>query len=160
MELKDKALTLEVFANEMAAILDDIGFKSGKNDFEMWLAYKSMEKYATDKRREIEETLLDILNLPVEGEGSQTIKDNDYKVKVTYRMNRTINADLLQEIAAESGLTEHLGSLFRWKPDINAKAWKDAAPEITTPLLDAITTRPGRPSFTIEPIESKDDKQS
>ena len=131
-----------------------------KNLYSMWLDAKEDERRATAERREIEEALLDVLNLPVEGEGSQTIKDNDYKVKVTYRMNRTINADLLQEIAAESGLTEHLGSLFRWKPDINSKAWKDAAPEITTPLLDAITTRPGRPSFTIEPIESKDEKQS
>ena len=125
-----------------------------KNLYVMWLEAKEAERQAVNERREIEEALLDVLNLPVEGEGSQTIKDNDYKVKVTYRMNRTINADLLQEIAAESGLTEHLASLFRWKPDINAKAWKDAAPEITTPLLDAITTRPGRPSFTIEPIES------
>ena len=131
-----------------------------KNLYSMWLEAKEAERQAVNERREIEEALLDVLNLPAEGEGSQTTNVDNYKVKVTYRMNRTINADLLQEIAAESGLTEHLGSLFRWKPDINTKAWKDAAPEITTPLLDAITTRPGRPSFTIEPIESKDDKQS
>jgi len=55
----------------------------------------------------------------------------------------------VQEIAAEAGLTEHLSSLFRWKPEINMSAWKNADEKITTPLLGGITTTPGRASFTI-----------
>jgi hypothetical protein len=65
------------------------------------------------------------------------------------RINRKVDADKLQAIAAEAGLTEHLSSLFRWKPEIAMSAWKAASPNITTPLLDAITATPGRPSFTI-----------
>jgi hypothetical protein len=82
-------------------------------------------------------------------EGTLNFDADTYKVKIEGRINRKINADKLQELAAEHGLSEHLASLFRWKPEINAFAWKAAKPEITTPLLDAITATPGRPSFTI-----------
>jgi hypothetical protein len=71
-------------------------------------------------------------------------------------MNRKVDADKLQELAAEHGLSEHLGSLFRWSADINAAAWKAAAPTITAPLLGAITTTPGRPSFSITAPLKKD----
>lgn len=123
--------------------------------YQDWLTAKENERTAIEARRLIEDELISLHGLPEAGEGSQTLKPEGYKVKVTYRMNRTINADALQEIAAENGLTEHLGSLFRWKPDINTKAWKDAGEDITRPLLDAITTKPGRPSFTIEPVQEK-----
>ena len=121
--------------------------------YSQWLQAKDAERAATATRREIEDRLIGDLNLPEHGEGSQTVDGEGYRVKVTYRMNRTIDGDALQEIAAENGLTGHLGSLFRWKPDINAKAWKEASDDITRPLLDAITTKPGRPSFAIEPNE-------
>ena len=55
----------------------------------------------------------------------------------------------LSKLAAEHGLTEHLSALFRWSADINAAAWKAASEAITAPLLGAITTTAGRPSFSI-----------
>ena len=64
-------------------------------------------------------------------------------------MNRKVDSDKLQELAAENGLTEHLSTLFRWKPDIDAKAWKAADESITRPLMGAITTTPSRASFVI-----------
>ena len=114
-----------------------------------WVEAKEAERKALDMRRELEDSMLSLIGISENFEGTQTAGDQ-YKIKVTARMNRRIDADALQEIAAENGLSEHLGTLFRWKPDINAKAWKDAAPEITQPLLGAITTKPGRPSFSIE----------
>ena len=63
-------------------------------------------------------------------------------------------ADLLQELALESGIEQaHLSTLFRWKPELNMKEWKAAAPEITSALSGAITTTAGRPSFAIETKE-------
>jgi len=53
------------------------------------------------------------------------------------------------DIAAANGLTEHLHDLFRWKAEINSAVWKAANEAITKPLMAAITTTPGRPSFTI-----------
>ena len=122
--------------------------------YQQWLQAKETERQAVDERRVVEDKLLATLSLPESFEGSKTIKDDGYQVKVTARMNRKIDGDALQEIAAEHGISEHLGSLFRWKPDINARQWKAADESITRPLMDAITTTPGRPSFSI----AKEDK--
>jgi hypothetical protein len=80
-----------------------------------------------------------------------TIKQelDGYIIKMEGRINKKIDADKLQLLAAEAGLSEHLSSLFRWKPEINAKAWGAAADAVTQPLLGAITSTPGRPTFTI-----------
>jgi len=64
-------------------------------------------------------------------------------------MNRKVDGDRIQEIATESGIAEHLGKLFRWKPEINSAAWIAADKSITNPLLGGITTTPGRASFNI-----------
>lgn len=120
------------------------------NIFDKWLEAKDLEREATEYRRNIEDHLIRHLNVDLTGEGSQTFKPEGYKVKTTVRINRTIDGDKLQEIAAESGLSDHLGELFKWKPSINMAEWKKAAPEITQPLTQAITAKPGRPSFTIE----------
>jgi len=118
--------------------------------YQQWLDAKETERQAAEARRQIEDKLITELGITETDEGSRTVKADGYKVKVTCRMNRSIDADALQEIAAECGLTQHLGDLFRWKPDLNAKAWKEADQSITAPLLAAITTKPGRPSFSIE----------
>jgi hypothetical protein len=72
-----------------------------------------------------------------------------YVIKTEGRINRKVDAEKLQVLAAEAGLSEHLSSLFRWKPEINAKAWGAAADAVTQPLLGAITSTPGRPTFSI-----------
>lgn len=118
--------------------------------YQEWLEAKATEKAAQDKRRAIEDALIKSLGVPLDQEGSQKFDADGYVVKTVCRMNRKIDADALQEIAAENGLSNHLGSLFRWKPEINMTAWKSASPEITQPLMAAITAKPGRPSFTIE----------
>lgn len=118
--------------------------------YQDWIDAKEAERMAVEKRRDIEDQLIKQYQISEADEGSKSIKEAGYVVKVVCRMNRTIDAEALQEIAAESGLTNHLGELFRWKPEINAKAWKEADEGITAPLLAAITTKPGRPSFSIE----------
>lgn len=122
------------------------------NLYQQWLELKAAEKSATDARRAIEDELISTLRIQ-EIEGVKTVKAPGYKVKVTQRFNRSIDADLLQEVAAEHGIIGHLSDLFRWKPEINARAWATADESITGPLLAAITTKPGRPSFSIEKDE-------
>lgn len=119
---------------------------------EEWIVLKEEERQATERRREIEDELIKLVNH--KPEGSATTKADRYAIKVTTRLNRRIDSDLLQEIAAEHGISDHLGNLFRWRPDINLTAWKSADASITTPLLNAITTTPGRPSFAINKEEA------
>ena len=115
----------------------------------LWIEAKAREAKATKERRDIEDKLKSLIGIPDNLDGTTTASPDGFVVKVTGRINRKVNGDKLQEIAAEYGLTEHLSSLFRWKPEINMTAWKATDAAITTPLLKAITSEPGRPSFSI-----------
>ncbi len=109
-----------------------------------WLDAKQAEQEAVERRREIEDRLLAFGEVKSAGR---------YKVTVTQRMNTRIDADALQDLALEHGVHQHLSTLFRWKPEMNKKVWEATNESITRPLLDAITTTPGRPSFSIKMIE-------
>ena len=117
--------------------------------YQQWLTAKAEEAEATSKRRMLEDKMVAHFNVPSNLDKTANFEADGYKVKVEGRINRKINSEKLQEIAVEHGLMAHLECLFRWKPEINAAVWKSTDPSITTPLLDAITSTPGRPSFTI-----------
>ena len=120
-----------------------------------WIKFKEIEKEAQDARRAIEDAITAQVHLAIDFEGTKNVIDGEYEVKIVTRHNRKIDADKVQQIAIEHGLTEHLSSLFRWKPEINSAAWKSAHSEITEPLLDAITTTPARPSYSIKLINKE-----
>lgn len=117
-----------------------------------WLEAKAAEKSATEARRLIEDQLLSEF-APDPFEGVKNISAEGYSLKLTGRMTRKVDSDLLQELAAEAGLSNHLGNLFRWTPTINMAAWKATDESITSQLLSAITTKPSRASFFIEKEE-------
>lgn len=117
--------------------------------YQQWLDAKAIETAAIKTRRGLEDAMINSFGIAENLDGTLNFNADTYRVKVEGRINRKINADKLQELAAENGLTEHLSSLFRWKPEINAIAWRSASEQITRPLLDAITATPGRPSFSI-----------
>lgn len=114
---------------------------------------KAQEDSLYLEREKLEADLILALGIEQGKEGVQTDKKHGYKIVVTQKINRTIDCDLLQEIAKEKGLSEHLSTLFRWKPSIDMKAWKSASENITTPLLGAITAKYGKPSVKIENLE-------
>jgi hypothetical protein len=114
-----------------------------------WLEAKQFETQAVSRRRDLEDQLTELLRLDPQAEGSSTHKPNGFVIKTTQRLNRKIDADKLQELATEAGLDDYLGQLFRWKPELNAKEWRAASEAITAPLMPAITTTPGRPSYSI-----------
>jgi hypothetical protein len=121
-----------------------------------WMDAKADEAIAVARRRNIEDRLVELLAIPEGKEGTTNAStERGFAIKVVGRMNRKVDADKLQELAAEHGLSEHLSALFRWSPDINAAAWKAASEAITAPLLGAITTTAGRPSFTITKKDTK-----
>lgn len=117
---------------------------------EAWLAAKAAEHEAIENRRQIEDMLNLALGYHEADEGTKTEEAGAFKIKMTCRLNKTINGDLLQEIASRAGITEQLSTLFRWKPEINAAAWKTAPTEIKNRLAPAITVKAGRPSYSIE----------
>lgn len=117
--------------------------------YQRWLDAKKAETKATADRRDLEDQMAAQFALPKDLDGTTSKEIDGYKIKIEGRINKKIDAEKLQLLAAEAGLSEHLSSLFRWKPEINAKAWNAAAEVVTKPLLGAITSTAGRPTFTI-----------
>lgn len=116
----------------------------------LWLELKEAERVATERRRDVEDKLMSLIGIPETLEGTENVNlDDGYSIKIVGRMNRKVDTEQLQDIAATYGLTEHLWSLMRWKAEINSAVWKATSENITKPLLAAITTTPGRPSFSI-----------
>jgi hypothetical protein len=105
----------------------------------LWLEAKTAETEWTERRRAIEDEML----------ATERTEWKGFKVRLTTRDNWKIDGDRLQAVAEERGLTAHLGSLFKWKPEVNMALWKAAAPAITDVLSEAITITPGRASFAI-----------
>jgi hypothetical protein len=116
---------------------------------EMWLAAKEAEREAVEDRRRIEDRIKSLAGVAETLDGTETVDPDRYTIKIVGRIDRKVDSDKLQELAAEHGLTEHLSTLFRWKPEINMAVWKATDEAITKPLAAAITAKPGRPSFTI-----------
>ena len=119
------------------------------NIAEQLIAVKREEGSIARKRKALEDELLSLLSVPDDLEGTMSAEQDGYAVKIVGRINRRVDGVLLQQVAAEHGLSDHLSSLFRWKPEINMAVWKATSPEITSPLSDAIVAKPGRPSFTV-----------
>jgi hypothetical protein len=116
----------------------------------LWESSKLAEADAMQKRRRFEDLIVEALEIPESLDGTENFDVGNYKLKIVGRLNRKIDAEKLAEIAKENGLSDHLQSLFRWKAEMNVTAWKSAAEAITRPLLGAVTTEPGRPSFSIQ----------
>jgi|TARA_R110000744_G_scaffold71118_1_gene143287 hypothetical protein len=114
-----------------------------------WIDAKAAEKNAVEQRRSIEDQLFNNFSKH-NFEGTIIINDDGYNMKIVERLTNKVDGDRLQELATEAGLTEHLGSLFRWTPTINMAVWKAADSSITEALLGAVTTKANRPSFNIE----------
>ncbi|MGC9216634.1 DUF7173 family protein [Acidithiobacillus sp.] len=114
-----------------------------------WIEAKKAEGLATERRRHLEDRMIKEYQIDTSAEGTRSIADGDYLIKVVPRIDRKVDVDMVTEIAAEHGLSGILSQLFRWKAEINKSVWNHTDAELIKPLYDAITSRPGRPSFTI-----------
>ena len=120
-----------------------------------WIETKNVERDAIEKRRLIEDEIVRILEVQETEERTRRLEalDKDtknlYVLKFTCRINRKVDGDLAQEIAAENGMEDYLPMLFRWKPELNMTAWEGVGDNVKEVFSRAITSAPGRPSFNI-----------
>lgn len=115
----------------------------------LWVQFKEDERVATSKRRAVEDRMKSLLCVADNLEGTETAEPDDYTIRIEGRINRKVDSEKLQELALEAGLTDHLPHLFRWTPEVNIAAWKNADESITRLLACSITAKPGRPTFKI-----------
>jgi hypothetical protein len=117
-----------------------------------WMGAKSMEHDATTLRRSIEDKLVDFYGVLPTGEGTANFATDGHKIKIVSRLNRKVDTDKVQQIAAELGISDKLSTIFRWKAEINTTEWRAEPESIRAALSGAVTTTPGRPTFSIEPL--------
>lgn len=123
------------------------------NLYQQWMEVKAAETEMTARRRAIEDEMAKSLQITEDWEGSYTMKDGGFKVNIKRAFTRKVDGKKLTAIADEFGLQGYLPTLFRWKPEIDMRAWKDTETFITDKLAQAVTTTPGRVSFKIEEEE-------
>ena len=133
---------------EFATMQDDLDELAA-----LWVQAKAAERDAVDERRRIEDRMCSMIGFAETTEGTETASPEHHTIKISGRIDRKVDVEKVQALAAEHGLTEHLSSLFRWKPEINLAAWRATDESITRALAPAITAKPGRPSFSITPKE-------
>jgi hypothetical protein len=117
---------------------------------QQWAKAKAAEAHAVSLRRQLEDEMTQMLGIRETLDGTETHATPEFKIKIVGRIDRKVNAELAQELAAEYGLQEHLGTLFRWKPELDMRAWRAADDAVLKVFSQAVTAKPGRPSFSID----------
>jgi hypothetical protein len=111
---------------------------------------KSDEARAKKTRLEDEEKLCKLLDKPLDSKtGTTNIEAFGHTIKIVSRQNHTINSSILEEIAVENNLEDYLSTFFKWKPQLDKRAWDSADETERLPFTKAITTTIGKPSITI-----------
>lgn len=117
---------------------------------------KAAEERAKAARLRIEEELAAAIGVPETWTGSTTSEICGFKVTCTRRDNVRIDADAVRGIAAESApLGVYAQQIFRWKPEIDKKAWDAAPDDVIKAFSAAVTRTPGKISFALK-IKSAD----
>jgi hypothetical protein len=114
-----------------------------------WMAAKDAERDAVETRRLIEDQIAKIMEINDAEEGTRNIATPGYSIKVSTRINRKVDGDIAQELASEHNISDMLPLLFRWKPELSMTAWHGVTDEVRRLFSAAITSTPGRPSFSI-----------
>lgn len=120
-----------------------------------WQHHKDEEQRHQAARRAIEDELVALYRIPADHDDTATFDTEHLTLKIAGRLDRKVDSEKVQELAAEFGIEAHLPALFRWKPELNVRAWDRTTEEIRKALSPAITTKPGRPSFQIAPKKEK-----
>lgn len=108
------------------------------------------------KRQQWEEEskLAAAFGVPEQWTGQKTNTVGLYKITARRALNTKIDVKQLRKIATDHALENKLGELFRWKPEIDRKAWDKESLETRTLLSYAITQTPGKISFAVERQEA------
>ena len=114
-----------------------------------WIDAKAAANEADTSLETVEDQLIQLLNVDSLRDGTTQVIDGDVRIKVTSRPSITVDDTKLKTLAQEHDLEEFLSTLFRWKPEVNLRAWRGADKKIRKSLNDAITLTSTRPAFAI-----------
>jgi len=115
---------------------------------DQWREAKRAEDEARDRRVEIESHIIE--HTGVKEEGSQTHSAGDWKVKVTGKLNRKLDADAWAEI--EPSIPEDLRPVS-YSPKLETKGLRYLEanePDVYRMVARAIETKPAKPAVEVK----------
>ena len=115
---------------------------------ECWLAAKRAEESAREERVRIEEEIIALTGC--REEGSKTHDAGDWKITVTGKLTRKLDADAWARI--ESSIPEAMRPV-KYAPSLDTKGLRyleKNEPEIYRLVADAIETKPAKPAISIK----------
>ena len=122
-----------------------------------WRAAKGYESAAREKRIEIENQLLELVDAPDSGEGSQTTKTDTYKITAGFGITRTVLQDKVDGLFSDNQSENAILSLVfptQHKLDLKQlRAVKAVNESLYNKCAIAISAKPRKASFKIETIE-------
>ena len=116
-----------------------------------WQAAKADEKAANARRLEIEEQIVEALPLAVEG--TQTVDDGQYRVKVTHKLTRTVDTKALQ--LHWNSLSAFAQDVFTWKADLSLPALRrlqENHPDLYPSVAVYVTSKPAKAAVSVEEV--------
>lgn len=116
-----------------------------------WKELKDAELEARDARIAIEERMLGFFEL--KDEGSATTKTGMYKITIRYPVYRSFDAERWEEIRDRIAPQYWPVKVVTVLDEPMCKRLKEQFPEAWLTASEAITEKPGKPSFTITEVE-------
>ena len=111
-----------------------------------WMQAKEDERKAVEYRRELDKMIQSLL--PKKDEGSVTETNGDFKVSVTYKLDRKLDTEKLQ--ANWNQLPAAAQGAINWKAELATSVFRTLSDEDRAPLADYITTKPASPTVSVE----------
>jgi len=115
---------------------------------EAWRIAKRDEDQTRKERVEIEEEI--VARTGIKEEGSQTHEAGEHKVKVTGKLNRTLDAETWENI--KHTIPETMRPV-EYKPTLDTKGLRyleNNEPETYAKVAEALTTKPAKPSIEVK----------
>jgi len=118
-----------------------------------WELAKLRESEAREARVELEAQISELVGQKTEG--TVSTRAGDYKVSVTYRINRSVDEKKWAEVAPL--LPENVANhLLRYKPSLVMKGFRyleENKPDLFKLVSKAVTEKPSKPTVTISHAE-------
>lgn len=111
-----------------------------------WMQAKEDERKATEYRRSLDKMVQELL--PKKDEGSVSVAEGDYKVTVTYKLDRKLATTELQLDWAK--LPPKAAEAIKWKAELSTTQFRALSDEDKAALSAYVTTKPASPTVSVE----------
>jgi hypothetical protein len=114
------------------------------------IAAKRAEDEAVQARRDIDAQLAELLKDAQKPEGAISQKVDGYKLTVTYKLDRKVDAEELTK--SWDKLPIDVQTAFKWKPELSVSEFRKLEDKAANSAARFFTTKEASPSIKIEAV--------